>query len=99
MQAALADALGLDTGGRRWPLHLTLAYRRPGQHGEVSEQARAELAAAVAACVGGEPLPLEAPRVSAFDDMTLFAPWGEDVMGPALTMAEARSAPGFRPIA
>ena len=96
VEAALAHALALERPGRRWPLHLTLAYRRPGDSGEVGEEARAELAAAVEACVGSEPLPLEAPCVSAFEDLTLFVPWSADVMAPPLTMEEARSPPRCR---
>ena len=74
LEAALVDALGLDAG-RRWPFHLTLAYRRPGAEGELSQQACLDVAAAVASCVGSAPIPLGLPTVCAFEDMTLFAPW------------------------
>lgn len=74
LEAALVDALGLDAG-RRWPFHLTFAYRRPGEPGELSAQARRDVAAAVAACIGSEPIPLGTPTLCAFDDMTLFPPW------------------------
>jgi hypothetical protein len=72
--ASLVEALGLDAG-RRHPFHMTLAYRRPGNNTELSEEKRRELAAKVAACIGDGPIPLGKPSVCTFEDMTMFSPW------------------------
>mmetsp|Transcript_55827 Transcript_55827/g.146579 ORF Transcript_55827/g.146579 Transcript_55827/m.146579 type:complete len:275 (+) Transcript_55827:1-825(+) len=94
LEAALVDALGLDAG-RRYPYHLTLAYRRPGEQGELSAQARRDVATAVTACIGSKPIPLGAPMVCAFDDMTMFAPWRADPVAACFKLSSLDSVPIF----